>query len=42
MCGKEDPMLVVKEVPLYGGHDREVAKYGFSFNTRSHGKITTL
>jgi hypothetical protein len=40
-CGKEYPMLVVKEVLLCGGCDRGVTKYGFSFNTRSHGKITS-
>jgi len=39
MCGREDPTLVAKEVPLCGGRDRGVAKYGFSFNTRSHEKI---
>jgi hypothetical protein len=32
-------MLVAKEVPLCGGRDRGIAKYEFSFNTRSHGKI---
>jgi hypothetical protein len=41
MCGRKDPMLVVKEVLLYGGRDKRVAKYEFSFNTRSHGKITS-
>jgi hypothetical protein len=25
----------------HGGHDRRVSKYGFFFNTRSHGKITS-
>jgi len=39
--GREDPMLAAKEVSLYGGHNREVVKYGFSFNTRSHGEITS-
>jgi hypothetical protein len=39
--GKEDPTLAAKEILLYGGHDRGVTKYGFSFNTRSHGEITS-
>jgi hypothetical protein len=29
-----------KKVPSCGGCDKRVSKYGFSFNTRSHGKIT--
>jgi hypothetical protein len=41
-CGKEDPTLAAKKVPFCGGRDRGVIKYGFSFNTRSHGKITSL
>ena len=40
-CGGEDPTLAVKEVQLCGGRNREVTKYGFSFNTRSHGEITS-
>jgi hypothetical protein len=39
--GKEDPTLAAKEILLYGGRDRGVTKYGFSFNTRSHGEITS-
>jgi hypothetical protein len=39
-CGREDPTLVIKKVPLCGGRHRGVTKYGFSFNTRSHGNIT--
>jgi hypothetical protein len=41
MCAKEDHTLVAKEVLLCGGRDREITKYGCSFNTRSHGKITS-
>ena len=37
-CSREDPTLTAKKVPLYGGCNRGVAKYGYSFNTRSHGK----
>jgi hypothetical protein len=40
-CGKEYPTLTVKEVPLCGGHNREIIKYGCSFNTRSHRKIAS-
>jgi len=40
-CGREDHMLIAKEVLLCGGRDREIAKYRFSFNTRSHEKITS-
>jgi len=40
-CGREDPTLAVKEVPLYGGHDRGATKNGFSFNSRSYGKVTS-
>jgi len=40
-CGREDHTLATKEVPLYGGRDRGVVKYGFFFNTRCHGKITS-
>jgi hypothetical protein len=40
-CGREDPILATKEVPLCGVRDRGVIKYGFSFNTRSYGKITS-
>ena len=39
--GREDPMLATKEVPLYGGRDRGIMKYGCSFNTRSHRIITS-
>jgi len=38
--GREDHKLAIKEVPLYGGCDRGVVKYRFSFNTRCNGKIT--
>ena len=41
-CGREDPILPVKEVSLCGVRDRGVVKYGFSFNTRSYEKITSL
>jgi hypothetical protein len=41
MCGKEDPTLVTKEVPLCDGHDIRIVKYGRSFNTRSNEKITS-
>jgi hypothetical protein len=41
-CGRKYPTLIVKEVTLYGGHDGGVTKYGCSFNTRSHRKITSL
>ena len=41
-CGRKDHKVVAKEVPLYGGRDRGVTKYGCSFNPRSHGKITSL
>jgi len=34
-------LLAAKEVPLCGGRDRRVVKYGYSFDTRSHGKITS-
>jgi hypothetical protein len=34
-------MLATKEVPLYGGRDRGIMKYGCSFNTRSHRIITS-
>ena len=40
-CGREDHMFAAKEVPLCGGRDRGVAKYRCSFNTKSHGKITS-
>jgi hypothetical protein len=30
-CGREDHTLATKEVPLYGGRDRGVVKYGFFF-----------
>ena len=40
-CCRKDPTLIVKEVTLYGGHDGGVTKYGCSFNTRSHRKITS-
>jgi hypothetical protein len=30
-----------KKVSLCGGHNKEIIKYGCSFNTRSHGKITS-
>jgi hypothetical protein len=40
MYGREDPTIVVKE-PLCGGPDKGVIKYGFSFNTRFHGEITS-
>jgi hypothetical protein len=38
--GRKDPKVVAKEVPLYGGRDRGVTKYGCSFNPMSHGKIS--
>jgi hypothetical protein len=41
-CGRENPTLAIKEVLLCGGHDKEVAKYGCSFNTRSRGKIAIM
>jgi len=41
MCGREDHTFAAKEVPLYGGCNRGVVNYGYSFNTRSHGKITS-
>jgi hypothetical protein len=34
-------LLAAKEVPLYGGRDKRVVKYGYSFDIRSHGKITS-
>jgi hypothetical protein len=40
-CGREDPTLATTEVSLCDSHDRGVIKYGFSFNTRSHKKITS-
>jgi hypothetical protein len=41
MCGREDPTLTAKEVPLYYGCDRGITKYRCSFNTKSYGKITS-
>ena len=41
MYGTEDPMLVAKEVSLCGGRDKGIIKYGWSFNIRSHEKITS-
>jgi hypothetical protein len=41
MCGKEDPTLAAKEVPLHDGRDIGIVKYGRSFNTRSNEKITS-
>jgi hypothetical protein len=41
MCGREDSTLAATEVSLCCGRDRWVAKYGFSFNLRSNGKIKT-
>jgi hypothetical protein len=40
-CDREDSTLTAKEILLYGGRDRRVVKYRCSFNSRSHGKITT-
>jgi hypothetical protein len=41
MCGREDPTLAIKEVPLCGSRDRGFAKYVCSFNPRFHRKITS-
>jgi predicted RNA methylase len=40
-CGRKDFMLTVKEVPLCGGRDKGVIEYGFSYNSRTHGKTTS-
>ena len=36
MCGSEDPMLTIKEVPLCCSCDKGVTKYRFSYNSRSY------
>ena len=41
MCGREYHKLAAKKVSLCSGCNRGVVKYRFSFNTRSHGKITS-
>jgi len=41
-CGEKDLMLTTKEISLYSGCDRGVIKYGFSNNSKSHGKTISL
>jgi hypothetical protein len=41
MCGRKDYTLVVKEIPLCGGHDRRIIKYGIFYYSMTHGKTTS-
>jgi hypothetical protein len=41
-CSRKDSTLTAKEIPLYCSCDRGVAKHEFSYNSKTHGKTTSL
>jgi hypothetical protein len=41
MYGRKDSTLAAKEVPLCGGRDRRIIKYGLFDYSRTHGKTTS-
>jgi hypothetical protein len=38
----EKILCSLKKIPLCGGRNKGVTKYGFSYNSRTHGKTISL